>query len=182
MLNLFATGDVYMGMRPKLAAADAEFTRFVQQAAPALLRTAWLLCGDEGRAEDLVQEALGRVYLKWGSIKDGKPVAYARRAIVNANTDTWRRRRPETLSASGLPEKIDVSVSTGSVHDRAILLTALRTLPKREREVVVLRHYVDLSEREVAEMLGISLGSVKSSASRGLATLRANLSSKECLS
>lgn len=181
VLNLLGPAIVYTGMTSKSAAAEAEFTRFVQQAAPSLLRTAWLLCGDEGRAEDLVQDALGRVYLKWGSVRDRQPTAYARKAIVNAHTDRWRRRTPEVLSPTAPDGRMETA-GVEAIHSREVLLTALRKLPNREREVVVLRYYVDLSEREVAEMLGISVGSVKSSASRGLATLRAGISAKEFLS
>ncbi|GGB30602.1 DNA-directed RNA polymerase sigma-70 factor [Flexivirga endophytica] len=168
-----------MGMTFKSAAADAEFTRFVQQAAPSLLRTAWLLCGDEGRAEDLVQDALGKVYLKWGSVRAGRPAAYARRAIVNANTDRQRRRLPEILSSTAPDHSAETPSGLETIHSREVLLAALKKLPNRERQVVVLRYYVDLPEREVAEMLNVSLGSVKSSASRGLATLRASMSEKE---
>lgn len=150
-----------------------EFVQFVRTSSPGLLHTAWLLCGDAHRAEEMVQESFERVYLKWGRVtKDGQPLAYTRRVLINLNTDRWRRTRKESLTSDG--ELRDAATPRGScVEDRDLVVRLLRLLPQREREVVVLRHYADLSEHDVAELLGVSVGTVKSSASRGLATLRA---------
>lgn len=156
-------------------AAAAEFTEFVNASGPRLTHLAWLLCGDEQRAHDLVQEALERVCARWSRLRDQRPHAYARRIVVNLHTDESRRRRREQITADGtLPERADRQVAS-SVEDRALLTSLLQSLPPRERQIVVLRHYSDLPEREVADLLGVSVGTVKSSASRGLATLRARL-------
>ncbi|WP_412865617.1 sigma-70 family RNA polymerase sigma factor [Cellulomonas sp. 179-A 9B4 NHS] len=104
-----------------------------------------------------------------------RPAAYTRRTLVNLRTDTWRRRRREVLTApDDLPEYA-AAAGTGAVHDRDTLVRALGRLTPRQRRVVVLRHLVGLTEREVAEDLGISTGTVKSTASRALAALRADL-------
>lgn len=146
---------------------------------PGLLRTAWLLRGDPFHAEEMVQESLERVYLKWGRIrKGGRPLAYTRRVLMNLNTDRWRRTRKESLTNDG--EIRDAATPhASSVEDRDLVVRLLSLLPQREREVVVLRHYADMSERDVAELLGISVGTVKSSASRGLATLRTAMTEHE---
>ena len=151
---------------------DAEFTAFVAARSPSLLHTAWLLCGDAHRAEDLVQETYVRLYRKWRSM-NGQPWSYARKTLVNLNTDRWRSTRLEVVSDS-LPE----AGSTGDeeqVDARRALIDALGTLPRRERDVVVVRHYADLSEIQVADLLGIEVGTVKSAGSRGLARLRTQL-------
>nr|WP_309135152.1 SigE family RNA polymerase sigma factor [Cellulomonas sp.] len=154
---------------------DAEFTAFMAAAGPGLLRTAWLLVGDAHRAEELVQQALVRTYGAWGRVRRGDPAAYTRRTLVNLRTDTWRRRRREVLTAPDeLPEDA-VASGTGAVHDRDALVRALARLTPRQRRVVVLRHLVGLTEREVADDLGISTGTVKSTASRALAALRSDL-------
>lgn len=154
---------------------DAEFTAFMADAGPGLLRTAWLLVGDAHRAEELVQQALVRTYGAWARVSGGDPAAYTRRTLVNLRTDTWRRRRREVLTAPAeLPEDA-VASGTGAVHDRDTLVRALARLTPRQRRVVVLRHLVGLTEREVAEDLGISTGTVKSTSSRALAALRADL-------
>lgn len=154
---------------------DTEFTRFMTTASPALARTAWLLCGDTHQADELVQQALVRTYLSWSRAREGDPLAYARRTLANLRIDTWRRRRREVLTDPiDLPEHGDDRDSARS-HDRDALTRALATLTTRQRRVVVLRHFVGLSEREVADDLGISVGTVKSTASRALATLRAVL-------
>ena len=151
---------------------DAEFTAFMEKAAPALARTAWLLCGDGVRAEELVQQALMRTYLAWRTARERDPLAYARRVLANLRIDSWRKHRREVLMAPGtLPEgQVDASAETHAERDR--LVRALATLSARQRRIVVLRHLAGLSEREVAEDLGVSVGTVKSTASRGLLQLR----------
>lgn len=157
---------------------DADFVAFVTASSPGLLRTAWLLCGDSAMAEDLVQEAFERVYLRWGRVKRaGRPLAYTRRVLVNLNTDRWRKVRREALT-DAVPDRVGHD-QFGTTDDRDQLTELLQRLPRREREVIVLRHYADMTEKDVAEALGISLGTVKSSASRGLATLRAALATTE---
>ncbi len=149
---------------------DGAFSEFVRDASPGLLRLAWLLCGGRHAAEDLVQETLERVYLHRPRIEDGRQTAFARRTLVNLNTDTYRRRRREVVTDRA-PEVVG-SDRTGEVDRALLLLPALAQLPTRERQCVVLRHHADLSEHEVSALLGTSVGTVKSSTSRGLARLR----------
>lgn len=160
---------------------DAEFTAFVSAHQADLLRTAWLLCGDAHRAEELTQQALVRTYGAWSRAGAGDPLAYARRVLVNLRIDTWRRRRREVLLApADLP---DDASPTGTAAprddaaryaDRDQLVRALATLSVRQRRVVVLRHLVGMSEADVAADLGVSVGTVKSTSSRALAQLRAS--------
>lgn len=154
---------------------EQEFSDFMASAAPRLARTAWLLCGDEHLADELVQQALTRTYLHWRTARERDPYAYARRTLANLRVDTWRRRRREVLVAPpDLPET--ASDPRADQHaERDVLVRALATLTARQRRVVVLRHLVGLSEREVADDLGVSVGTVKSTASRGLAQLRSVL-------
>lgn len=157
------------------AGDEAEFVEFVNASSARLLRLAWLTCGDPHLAQELVQEAYERVYPRWTKVRDDNPMAYTRRVLLNLNVDRWRRRHKEVLSASGeLPEPADGD-QHGRVDDRELLIRLLQALPERERQAVVLRHYADLSERDAAEAMGVSLGTVKSSTSRGLATMRAAL-------
>jgi len=162
---------------------DEDFTAFVTDHQADLLRTAWLLCGDTHRAEELTQQALVRTYGAWSRAGAGDPLAYARRVLVNLRIDTWRRRRREVLVApEDLPD--DVAHPGTAPHrstadhqaDRDQLVRALATLSPRQRRVVVLRHLVGLPEADVAADLGISVGTVKSTSSRALAQLRATLS------
>lgn len=149
---------------------EDSFVEFATAAKPWLLTSAWMLTGDVHAAEDLVQETLVRVYVHWRKVGGEQPAAYARRVLANAHTDRWRRTRREVLVeehgeapvASSDPEVVD-------------LVRALRSLGPRERESVVLRHYLDLSEQQTAAALGVSVGSVKGYTSRGLAALRAAL-------
>ncbi|WP_291379863.1 SigE family RNA polymerase sigma factor [Demequina sp.] len=154
------------------ADADAEFSAFVRAASPELGRVAWYLCGDPVRAEDLLQHALLRTYLAWGRVRHGDPVAYTRRTLTNARIDGWRKSRRETLTAPlAMPDPpADDGALARAEQDR--LGRALRSLPPRQRRVVVLRHLLDLSEADTADELGVSVGTVKSTASRGLARLR----------
>ncbi|MFE5334926.1 SigE family RNA polymerase sigma factor [Isoptericola sp. NPDC056573] len=148
------------------------FTAFAAASTPALSRIAYLLCGDEHRAGDLVQLALERTYRAWGRIEDGDPFAYARRVIATARIDGWRRTRHDVLSDPADLRPAPVPDATRTVVDRDRLVRALRQLPEAQRRVVVLRHLLDRSEAQTADELGISTGSVKSSGSRGLARLR----------
>lgn len=159
-----------MGARGRSAtmpAADEDFVTFVREASPRLLRAAWFICGDAHQAEDLVQQSLVKVYQRWGRLRDGNPTAYARRCLLTQHIDD-RRRSHETVVAT-MPE---TATTDTDPEDTRSLVRLLGQLPLRERQVVVLRHYVGLSEAETAESLGVSVGTVKSSASRGLARLR----------
>lgn len=162
---------------------DAQFTAFVTAHQAELLRTAWLLVGDAHRAEELTQAALVRTYVAWPRAASGDPVAYARRVLVNLRTDTWRRRRREVLVANisddaAPPTRPGATGTADNQADRDSLVRALARLTPRQRRVVVLRHLVGLSEAEVADDLGVSTGTVKSTASRALAVLRDQLVDK----
>ncbi len=148
-----------------------DFRAFVEQHWAPLVRTAYLLTGDRGYAEDLVQSALEKTHRRWSRVsRMDAPVAYVRRAMVNTAT-SWRRRR----RVSEVPLLL-VDGPAGDpyapVDQRQQVLAALRTLPPRMRAVLVLRYFADLSESETAAALGCSVGSVKSQASRGLTRLR----------
>ena len=151
-----------------------EFDDFVRARASAMFRTAYLLTGDHHAAEDLVQEILEQMYVRWRHIRQ-TPEGYARRALVNRANNRWRlrRRRPETglaaMPAGGEPGTSD---RADEVVGRHVIVGALRTLPARQRAAVVLRFLDDLSVAEVAEALGCSAGAVKRHTSRGLAKLR----------
>jgi RNA polymerase sigma-70 factor (sigma-E family) len=155
-----------------VADADrAEFERFVAEHGDRLLHTAYGLCGDWQHAEDLVQQALTAVARRWGAI-EANPIGYAYRCVVRANIDRWRvlRRRPEVLLDPHDIAAIGPLVS--DAPDDGAVLATLQALPPRQRAIVVLRYLQDLSEADTAAALGISIGAVKSGASRGLARLR----------
>ena len=146
---------------------------FVQSRYTELLRTAYLLTGSSHEAEDLVQTALLRSMRRWERIDD--PLPYVRRAIVNLYLNSLRRRARELVTGL-LPDR-PVRDATDRVAERSTLWPALRALPRRTRAVIVLRYWLDLSEAETAELLGCSVGTVKSTASRGLGRLRETLPS-----
>jgi RNA polymerase sigma-70 factor (sigma-E family) len=146
------------------------FDEFVATRSRALLRTAYLLTGDHGQAEDLLQTALAKCWFAWGRI-DGPPEPYVRRALVTTYATWWRRRWRGEWPTGELPDRGDPAATT-SVDDRDALWRALGALPRRQRAVVVLRYYEDLSEAETAAALGISTGTVKSQAAKALAALR----------
>jgi RNA polymerase sigma-70 factor (ECF subfamily) len=153
---------------------DREFREFVSVRTPALLRTAYLLTGDWGLAEDLLQTSLVKVYLALHRIRDlGAIEGYVRRVMVNTSTSWWRRRWRREVPTAELPES---RVDPFAGHaEREVLWRQVLSLPARQRAVLVLRYYEDLSEVETARLLEISVGTVKSQASRALATLRARL-------
>lgn len=152
--------------------ADAEFQAYMAARWPVLVRTAFLLTGDRFLAEDLVQTALTRVYASWRRVRRADDVdAYVRRVLVNANSGRFRKRRvPEHLVAVAQDGRSHAPHE--SLAQRSTLMTALAELPPRQRAVVVLRYWEDLSEREAAAVLGCSVGTVKSQASKALARLR----------
>ncbi|MEV4134735.1 SigE family RNA polymerase sigma factor [Dactylosporangium sp. NPDC049742] len=151
---------------------DDGFRAFVTAQWGPLTRTAFLLTGDRGAAEDLVQSVLEKAHRRWSRIlRSDAPEVYVRRAMVNTAI-SWRRRKRfaevPLLPADDTP----ADDQYGRVDDRQQLLAALRRLPPRTRAILVLRYFEDLSEADVAAVLGCSTGSVKSQASRGLARLR----------
>ena len=154
---------------------EREFGAFVAADGPMLLRTAYLLTGDRGHAEDLFQTTLERVARKWSHL-DAQPAAYARTVLVHAARDGWRRLKARPVEvASTTTEPSDRADVAGAVALRTSLVAALQNLPSRQRSVLVLRHLLDLSEAETAHTLGISIGTVKSTASAGNERLRALL-------
>ncbi|WP_076816040.1 SigE family RNA polymerase sigma factor [Pseudofrankia asymbiotica] len=154
---------------------ERAFEEFVDRTADRLLRSAVLLTGDRGAAEDLLQVALERTYRHWRRIGAEAPEAYIRRALVNASISRWRRRRfheVPLLTEGRWAADTRVADHAEALSQRDGLVRALLTLPPRQRAVIVLRYLDDLSEADVAATLGCSVGSVKSHASRGLARLR----------
>jgi RNA polymerase sigma-70 factor (sigma-E family) len=151
-----------------------EFSAFVARSQARMVRIGELLTGDRGRAEDLAQHGFAQAYAAWHRIRDGDPEAYVRRCVVNANTDWWRRRTWREQPTEQLPERPDVTDMIAVSADREVVLRALSRLTMRERIVLVLRFYLDLSEQQIASELKIAPGTVKSAASRGLAKLRAD--------
>jgi RNA polymerase sigma-70 factor (sigma-E family) len=151
---------------------EESFEQFMAAALPGLLRFGHVLTGDRHRAEELAQSALVKTYRRWGSLEHDQPVAYVRRAMANTYTSWWRSARHE----AAMPPGFDAPGRDGTSYDeRDAALRALATLPPRQRAVLVLRYYLDMSEAEIADTLGCSTGTVKSSASRGLRTLRDRL-------
>lgn len=149
--------------------AEASFTRWATDRQLALLRTAVLLTGDHHRAEDLVQDALAKVAARWSRLRDQHPDAYARQVIVRTNISWWRKRRHEVV---GDPGEAAVGGGEPLVDRRLLLDQALGRLTPRQRSTVVLRYYDDLSERETAEILGVSVGTVKSTTHDALRRMR----------
>ena len=158
---------------------DAEFTAFATAARAELGRTAWLLTGDVHQAAELVQLALVRTYVAWPRARAGEPLAYARRVLANARIDGWRRRRREVLTAPAELPDAAAPADDAAREERDRLARALATLSPGQRRVVVLRYFVGLSEQETADDLGVSTGTVKTQASRGLRRLREELGTRE---
>jgi RNA polymerase sigma-70 factor (sigma-E family) len=156
-------------------AVDADFAAFVRANERSLLRLAWLLMADRHSAEDLVQTALEKTLPRWVSIRDDDPIAYVHRVMVNTRTSWWRRHKGREAVGHEPTELVDVTDGGERFADRSRLATALRTLPDGQRKVVVLRHYADMSEAQVAQLLNCSTGTVKSQNARALERLRAAL-------
>src|ERR1700749_1935506 len=155
--------------------SDEEFDAFMRGRWPAMVRLGYALTGDAGHAEDLAQAAFARAYASWGRVRRaGDPDAYVRRIVINEHRNRFRRHRVAeelrgdlTAAADGRP-----GAQADGPGEQQALLDALRALGPRQRAVVVLRYWLDLSEAETAAALNCSVGTVKSQGSRALATLR----------
>lgn len=157
-----------------VASENADFAEFVESALPDLLRYGHALTGNPHDAADLVQTVLEKVGARWGHVRRTKhdPGAYIRRSMANAHISKWRRTKKENLVAEPPENK---SSSQADPFEHEPLWQALRDLPPRQRAVIVLRYYEGLSEQEIARTLGIGQGTVKSQASKAIASLRAKL-------
>lgn len=145
-----------------------DFDEFVAARSSRLLRTAYLLTRDHGLAEDLLQTALTKAFLAWDRIA-GEPEPYVRRILVNTYSSWWRRKWQGEQPTDVLPEDRHHDHRLGESGD---LWDALGRLPRRQRAVVVLRYFEDLTEAQTAQLLGISVGTVKSQTSKAFAKLR----------
>ena len=156
---------------------DESFTTYVQQRRLQLFRTACLLCGDPHQAEDIVQDALARLYQAWPRASRADNIdSYARRAVINSHLNQLRRPWRREQSASDVGDR--PTAVTLAAEDLQVMWTALRSLPTGQRRVVVLRHYLGLSVEETAADLGLSVGTVKSQTSDALAALRRALAAE----
>jgi RNA polymerase sigma-70 factor (sigma-E family) len=156
----------------------ADFERFVVENTDGLLRTAYLIVWDLPEAEDLVQEALLKVARRWPRVRRmERPVAYARRMLVNLALDgaARRSRSRRELTGEQPPDRPDEAGGSSAIEMHDELLSALAALPPRQRSVLALRYFLDLPEAEVAAVMKCSLGTVKSTTSRGLARLEQTL-------
>ncbi|MCU1589599.1 MAG: hypothetical protein JWP11_855 [Frankiales bacterium] len=158
-----------MGIDGKGTSAD--FDAFVASRATALLRYGVLLFGNQGDAEDALQDGLEKTWRRWDRLSGAAPEAYVRQCLLNAARDSARRRRVRLNAAARLFTRPPESVTT-AVDGRDELLQALGALPPRQRAVLLLRYWLDMAEADVARELGCSVGTVKSQAARGLARLR----------
>ncbi|WP_375546562.1 SigE family RNA polymerase sigma factor [Actinophytocola gossypii] len=150
-----------------------DFTDFVRAALPGLLRYAHLLTGNPHDAADLTQTVLEKMGARWGAVRRiTDPLAYIRREMANCHVSGWRRTRQGDLLADIPDVRV---VRDPDPFDHEPLWTALRGLPPQQRAVVVLRYFEELSEAEIATVLGVSRGTVKSQASKARATLRSRL-------
>ena len=175
MVVMTATEGQARGVPPQATVAstrDVEFSEYMAARQPSLLRTAYLLTGDQHTAEDLVQTALAKLYLSWDRVQDRESVdGYVRRILVNEHNSLWRRpwKRRERTSAD-LPDQ-PAAHAPAAGHDPD-LWALVQTLPAKQRAALVLRYYEELSEAETAAVLGVSVGTVKSQTSRALTALR----------
>ena len=159
------------------AKLDGEFREFMHARWPLMVRLAYGLTGDQGHAEDVAQAAFARAYASWPRVsRAGDPDAYVRRIVVNQNRNRFRKHRVAEQLTGSPPETGLAGVAwtdtTRHYEDRLVLIGALQRLGPRQRAVIVLRYWLDLTEHETAAALNCSVGTVKSQASRALAILR----------
>lgn len=149
------------------------FAVFVGTRQHSLLRTAYLMTGDHHLAEDLLQGALAKVAMRWERVRDGDPEAYVRRILYRDSVSWWRKHRRETVRL--LVDDRGTPDGTPEVDDRLALLDALQRLTTKQRAVVVLRFYEDMTEQQAADVLGVTVGTVKSQTHVALHRLRADV-------
>lgn len=153
-----------------------DFVAFVRARQGALLRSAYLICGDHHLAEDLLQDAFAKLGKRWERVREEQPEAYVRKILYRDAISRWRRSRREHLvdhaDPGGLMAARAVPDTTAGWLTADQVRQALRLLPPRQRAVMVLRYFEDLSEEQIAAALGISRGTVKSQASDAIRTLR----------
>jgi RNA polymerase sigma-70 factor (sigma-E family) len=159
------------------AKLDGEFREFMHARWPAMVRLAYGLTGDQGHAEDVAQAAFARAYAAWARVRrSGDPDAYVRQIVINENRNRFRKRRVTERLTDSPPESVLIDMPwTDAIREydeRSALMTALQRLGPRQRAVIVLRYWMDLTEHETAAALNCSVGTVKSQASRARAALR----------
>ena len=180
MLHSDVTGEAAIldttDAQPARSAREAEFGEFMAVRWPSLVRLAYGLTGDRWLAEDITQAALATAYAAWWRVRRADdPDAYVRRILVNTSHRRFRRRRvsEQAREPADLPDG-SVADPSDLIGERSVLLAAVRQLPPRQRAIVLLRYWADLSDAQVADTLGCSPGTVRSQASRALAKLRSS--------
>ncbi|MFF2958145.1 SigE family RNA polymerase sigma factor [Streptomyces sp. NPDC057963] len=169
----FASRPSYASRAPY--APYPSFSSFVRARGPVLLRAARSLTANPSDAEDLLQTALTKTYVAWERIEDHRALdGYVRRALLNTRTSQWRKRKIDEFACDELPEQEAPGAPDPAEHQTLhdAMWRAVLKLPDRQRAMVVLRYYEDLSEAQTAEVLGVSVGTVKSAVSRALGKLR----------
>jgi len=150
---------------------DREFAGYVETRRKTLLSTAYFCCGDWHTAEDLLQTALSKLYVSWPKVRrSGSEDAYVRRIIINSAIDASRRPWRREQAVEEISDR--PAVETSDADDRSMLMAALSALPSRQRQVLVLRYWLDLSVADTARDLGIDAGTVKSQSAKGLERMR----------
>ncbi|MFD9221138.1 SigE family RNA polymerase sigma factor [Streptomyces sp. NPDC060064] len=166
-------GEAYREAGERTNLSEAEFTAYVQERRASLYATAYHLTGDRFEAEDLLQSALFSTYRAWDRISDKAAVGgYLRRTMTNLHISAWRRRKLNEYPTEELPETASDTDAMRGTELRAVLWQALARLPELQRTMLVLRYYEGRTDPEIAEILGISVGTVKSSIWRSLRRLR----------
>ncbi len=164
-----------MGTMDAAWPADVEFVEYVRARQHMLLRAAYLVCGDLALAEDLLEGALVKLARQWERVRDEQPDAFVRRILYRDAISSWRNRRPEVVGMDALWEEPPDSWDAEEVERRLDVLRALGGLTPRQRATVVLRYFEDRTEQDTAEVLGVSVGTVRSQTHDALRHLRAAL-------
>lgn len=155
-----------------LREVDADFADYVRARQRRLLRAAYLVCGDEHLAQDLLQGALIKLALNWSKVKDEHPDAFVRRILYRDAVSAWRKRRREVLGRDDAIGELHALQPAGDQDQHLDLMRALHQLPPRQRAVIVLRYFEDRTEHEAADALGVSVGTVKSQTHDAVRRLR----------